>query len=842
MTQFSRIALAGVSLLAMAVPAYAQDAPVAEDEGGALSSTEIIVTARRRDESIQDVPLSIQAVTGQTLEKLEIRRFEDISKVVPGLSLSRSVGVTTSASMRGVNFDGRASGASTSVEMYRNDAVITGGALFQAIYDIGQIEVLRGPQGTLRGRASPSGSITVTTRRPDLAEPGGYVSGTVSDAHRWNFNGAINVPLIGDKLGIRVAGFVGGDRGNGIFGMNIADGTIDSNIYDKTEALRASVRADPFDGVLVLDFNYEAIHNKTRQYGQVQSLSEFNGGAASPRTILVSYRLGAGSEAGTSTNHVYQLYNWQAKLRQWGQALTYVGSHTVAKLPGFASGDGAGLYDSLFVASTPPPGSPINRLGQFTNSSNKSTSHEVRLQNEDRIAGLFDYVVGYFTVSANTPTILTNSSPTGSTLVAGPPRYYTLNGLTYRNTLRFRSDTERSVFGNVTVHLGDNTEVSGGIRKIWLKVDSGVRASISLLDPYNTGALIQRACYGNSSVVGCLPGKEATIYAASIKHKFTEDLMAYASFGTSWRPGNSLVGWGLSNPGTPLTYGPFISNFLVLPDETSKSFEVGLKTSFFDRRVRFNISAFYQKFDNFPLYGSTTVQSLNQPTQAGAVLLRPFGFAAPVAATVKGLEADFSFDISPRFNLAANLAFADSKVSGAIVPCVDTDNDNVQDAAPLNPNGSAADVARYNLWLSQIGANQVDTCTINASPTSSPRFSGSVQAEYRHPVSTWGEAYLRGFMAWKGDTAGDGVNPNDSVSAYALLDLFAGLRDPGGAWEVGAFVKNLFDTKRVLSRSATQSTSPLNAVGGSAGNNYLSISTIEPREVGVSLRYAFGSR
>ncbi len=842
MRLLTQIAFSSVSLMALSMPAFAQDA--ADD--GISSGDEIVVQARRRDESLQDVPLTVQAVTGQDLQRLEIRRFEDVSKLVPGLSLDKAVGAGASASLRGLNFDSRANGSATSVEFYRDDAVASGAALLQAVYDIGQIEVLRGPQGTLRGRASPSGSITVTTRKPDLTEAGGYVSGTVSNRHRWNFNGAVNVPIIGDKLAVRVAGFLGGNRGNGIFGLNVPLNTIDRDIYDKSEALRASVRADPFDGVLVLDFNYETIHAYSRQYRQSQSASDFEGGAASPRTITANDRLGVGSEAHT-LDQTYKFYNWQAKFRQWGQSLTYVGSRMTGSAEAWDPSDDAGLYPTLLVPSSPPAGSPSNRLGQYQLSLNTQTTHELRLQNEDRVAGLFDYVIGGFKVNGTTPTLLMTASPTSATISGATPNY-TLNGLTYRATGRPRVFSESSLFGNLTLHLGERTEVSGGLRHIWYKSDAGTISNISFLDPFNTGVYIQRACAGGEGALPdvpslnptvCQPRKEATIYAASIKHKFTDDLMAYFSFGTSWRPGNTLVGWGLQNPGTPLTYGAFINQFMNLPDETSKSFEVGLKTAWFDRRLKFNISGFYQKFNNYPLYGSTAVSSLNQPNQTGAVLLRPFSFASPVNVTIKGIEADMSFDISPRFSIAANFAFADSSAKGAIVPCVDTNNDNLQDSVALNPVG---DPARYGEWLSQIGTNQVDTCRIDASPTSQARFSGTFLAEYRQPVSDWGEAYLRGFVSWKGDSAGDPVNTKDQVNAYALVDLFAGIRDQRGAWEVGAFVKNLFDTKRVLTRGSGVTTSAIDGLGQSRTYNYYSISTIEPREVGVSLRYSFGSR
>ena len=118
-------------------------------------------------------------------------------------------------SERGVTFD-VTSGADPTVAMYMNDAPVETNFLFQSMFDIGQIEVLRGPQGTTRGVAAPSGAITLTTRKPNLSEIGGYGSVTVTDQHGRNVQGAINVPVIRDMLAVRVAGLLDQDDFDGV--------------------------------------------------------------------------------------------------------------------------------------------------------------------------------------------------------------------------------------------------------------------------------------------------------------------------------------------------------------------------------------------------------------------------------------------------------------------------------------------------------------------------------------------------------------------------------------------------------------------------------------------------
>ena len=152
------LALCSVSSLAITAPAFGETS----DTDGTKASVEsdaIIVTARRRDEDVQRVPVVISTVTADAVAKLNMHGFSDVQSLVPGLKLSSEAnGFGASAQIRGVTYDANAS-AQPSVEFYLNDAPITSAYIQQQMYDIGQIEVQRGPQGTLRGRASPFGTV-----------------------------------------------------------------------------------------------------------------------------------------------------------------------------------------------------------------------------------------------------------------------------------------------------------------------------------------------------------------------------------------------------------------------------------------------------------------------------------------------------------------------------------------------------------------------------------------------------------------------------------------------------------------------------------------------------------
>ena len=773
------------------------------------------------------MPLAVQAVTAADLSKNQIRRLEDVASIVPGLNLTRSNGTAAGTStVRGVSFDSNASGSFTTIEFYRNDATISSGILFQSLYDIGQIEVLRGPQGTLRGRASPSGSFTITTRRPDMDEFGGYVSGTLANDDRRNVNGAINVPILRDVLAVRLAGAITRDRGTDISGLNLFTRVVDDNLYDRTDAFRVSARLTPMDDILTLDFNYERIERQQRFYDQVKSRGLVEGNALNgPVTITSKDMLGIGALASTVAMPI-DILNWQAQLKLVGQRFTYVGAwqkqlNTTLLTKGNNPADQAGVLANPSAGFNGGPASPWL---QETNTTNIQETHEFRLQNDERVAGLFDYVVGYMLITGNSPTLLYSGTASGS--AAG------LTNLRFGGALRFRTDKESSFFGNITAHLGDRIEVSGGLRQINFTRDSGLTSApgTSNRDPNISSWPAAAAFAANDKL-------STTIYAASAKYKITDDVMAYFNFGTSFRPGNIVICTVCL--AFPQAASARQLSFLRLGHETSKGFEIGFKTSWLDRRLKLNVAAFHQKFTNFPVRSATAVQSLGSYTPgvggapATGTIGGAFAFVATNPATVKGVEAEVAFEPNENLSISANIAFADGKISNGVFPCVDLNNDNAQDATPITG-------ANLQAFVDQVGADRIDTCRLNAAASAAPKWSGSMQAEYRHDFADNLKGYLRGLVSWRGSTVGETLNPFDSVKAYALLNVFAGVRGDDDAWEIGAYVKNLANTHRVLTREGTRLSTTISNV--SFPNDYYNVTTNVPREFGISARFAFGSR
>ena len=834
MKNLGKTLLVGASSLTLAPAAWAQETPRSPAAEEASSSDEIVVTARRREESVQDVPQVVNAVTAETIEKFNLRKLDDIAAVVPGLTLTPNAnGIGSVTTIRGINFDVNQSGNSGTVEFYFNDAPISSNPVLQGMFDIGQIEVQRGPQGTLKGRASPSGSISITTRRPDLSEIGGYIDGTATNIHGYNVNGAMNIPIIGDKLAVRIAGLVADDHSNLVVPVRQA-----KPLKNFTRAGRFSVRADPFDGVLLLDFTYQTQNREGRFYDQVESVNQVPASAtalASPVTITARDRL-AYSPLQRQSNQDFKIFNWGGRLSLFDQKLVYVGQTMKQHLFAFAGGDQAGIFLNPVTAAGV-------KLGMISDTRSQNTSHEIRLQNNKRVAGLFDYVVGYLRYRTNSLTSPSQSvSGTSSTPAPGPGVDSTLLSVTRSNSQRYNGpNKEQSVFGNLTVHLGDQTELSGGARHIWFKNQSGLR---TLVGADNSGQLPIGGTYVEVPTFFRGADVQTTIYSASIKHNFTRDLMAYAGFGTSWRPQTVVIGF-------PTNFPTALENrFLGTPPETSKSFEAGIKSSWFDRRLRVNVTGYYQKFKNYPYRTPGSVSFIDFGNTAAvplpAPVVRSNAMVAAMPVEVKGLEGEISFQPNKNFSIGAVLSYAHGMIKNGDLPCTDVRNnstgalgkDGIPDTTTTAPTLAELQAAT--------GADGVGVCRVTQRANVASPFSATLQVEYSHPLTDRMNGYVRGLYSFRNRSINDPNNAIDDIKAYGILNLYAGLRDEGQGWEVSLYAKNVTNSFRVLSRTANVLSTRSTPVGGASTvysfTNYYGITVTEPREFGVTVRASFGSR
>ncbi len=364
--------------------------------------------------------------------------------------------------------------------------------------------------------------------------------------------------------------------------------------------------------------------------------------------------------------------------------------------------------------------------------------------------------------------------------------------------------------------LDDATEIAAGLRHIQYEGEGSLVVSGRLIDAEKLDF-------------------DETIYSASVKHNFSDEIMGYVSYGSSWRPGLNVIG-DFSLAKTPLE-----SSFLLLPPETSDSIELGIKSSWQENRLRVNATVYHQTFDNYPYRAGDAGVFYVETSASNVVSVQDFNFTAAVPIIVDGVELEISFLATDQWKISSLISYAKGELDDATIPCNDYfPNDGVPDSSVVQPTLAQIRVAS--------GGDNLVTWQANFSSSYAPEWTANLQSEYTFKVGPV-DAYVRGLVSWFDDTENDPSNPIDDVDAYALLNLYAGLRSVEGKWEIMLYGKNIAETERVLSRNASPAsvgytallttTPPIITEGGSAVSTYREISMTAPREFGVNLRYSF---
>lgn len=832
----SRCALAVMLVGGWSGQASAQAVNASDMES--VSNNEIVVTARRKNENLQDVPLTVTAIPDANLKALNIFKGSDLAIVVPGLSMSPRPGQGDPVlSLRGAA-KGDNSTAQPTVQTYLNEAPMSAALAFRGIYDIGQIEVLRGPQGTLRGRPSSSGAITFTTQRPDLDDVTGSISMAASSLNQIRGEAAVGVPIVTDTLAVRVAGLVDHNDFDGVRSLNNG-----AKPYSRTDSWRASLRFTPTPA---LDINvmYQDFRNRERNYLQVAGTgyqgpsvplqggvalpANFNGPAISPEE-----RLAVAESAYRRQSH-YKTLIGRANLDLGTHTLSYVGSYTDVRKEDRGGGDNA----NFFIGALVPPGLAFNA---------HDTNHSEELRLEKSGSGFWDYGVGLYYEKINSLNIFTDVAtylPGAFGAPGAPPSVMNFNPY-YSYTISGRfpiRSTTKAVYANSTFHITPQTDLYVGVRYTQYRgmtaqngglingvSATGVPASFCGVIP-SQGA---GPAFPSTVRVGqCdlpLPNRAAfdttpvkkkfnpLVYTASLTHRFTDDITAYASYGHSWRPGTNNFNIASTDPR--------VQALANTSQETSDNFELGLKTQFLDNRLTVNAAAFYQKFKNY-LYFVRSAPYLNNTGLTPSV--SRVNLTVDADAEVRGFDLEIGFRPSPRFSIAGSVNVARGRLSNALVPCNDANFDG-------KPDGGVVTVAGF-----QAAGVPIAYCRSSDAISQQADWNGTVQAEYNVPVSSSVEAYARTLASY---TPTNRFAPTSFTSKkYALINMYMGVRDAQGGWDLGGYVRNLANVAVQLTADPSEIGTPSNAqqsLGVAPGSGYRAVSMTPEREFGVTLRYSW---
>ncbi|WP_375194158.1 TonB-dependent receptor [Sphingobium sp.] len=782
--------------MALPLAAEAQTTPEAD----------IIVTATRREEKLQDVPMSVNVATGEQIQKFNIFDAKDVQQLAPGLELTNTTGRNNTTTLRGITFDPD-QGTAPAVRVYYNEIPTDAQTVYTAIYDIEQIEVLRGPQGLLRGLSAPAGSITIRTRRPSFDAIEGYAQATATDRAGYNVQAGVSLPF-NDQLALRVAAVVDGNRGNQVKNVNV-----DGRSRSDTQSVRATLGWRPSEAFTAY-LTYQYLHADNTQLQQVigngNAPFAFNPARSGPALSASDY--GAVTEGGFRNQNLSHIVNLAFDYDLGGSTVSFVGAHQYSKLT---------INRDLDSANSVPGYIASSRV----TTPYKVDTAELRWQtNNDE--GLGGGVSAFYTKQTGT-TVVDQRADAFLAPVLGPnaviplaPGFNVPNLLPIGVNVVVPVDSQTWSFaGNLRYKTGPLT-VEGGLRYSIIKGNQTTQQTLI----FGTHPLLGAA---SGAVVGPTEIIPASLQkrtnkpltgGLTVSFAVSDDLNAYFAYGHAFRAGST----GVSVPAG-------ISNDLISTrGEKTDSYEVGLKGSLIDRTVSYSVAAFYQKFDGF-LSRFTGIQyncpEVNGACSASGPAIQPgeatngnFDFNYNGNAKVKGIEATIDTRFIDTWDLNVAAAYTRARYSNALLPCNDFDGSGV-------PNQNGTPVIT--------GTGNVSYCASNGRLAETPDFSLTANSELRFPMGDY-TPFVRGLFTYRPGFHSDRVNYD--YRSRELLNLFVGLRGPESKWEITAFARNLLNQKRITGISLGNAITPTRG-GAALDSGYRTVNVMNPREFGATLNF-----
>lgn len=549
-----------VSALALLAPggALAQESASADADPGFAEeeTTEIVVTARRREENVQDVPLTVTVAGAEELRERRIVSTEDIQQLAPALRIAPQISsITPNFVIRG---QGRPlfTGALPSVVTYFNDVPLPQDGSIAPLYDLASVQVLKGPQGTLFGRNTTGGAILLSPQRPELGYFGGYIDVMAGSYDAREFGGAVNLPL-GDTLAARVAWE--SVRRDGLV-ENLNGGPDLDNRH--SDSVRASLLWEPtsnFENTLVFD------HVDVDQTGGGIVLSGvFTDGSGN---VLGNLGLPANAPyflGGSIDNDVRLLLEQQRqdgprtarpgidpfmRAEIWGVSNTSVWDVRGVTLKNIFGYRNVELFDRIDVDGTPLQiNDRINGNGAFPQVALEQYTNEFQVMGE-LFGGSVDYILGAFYLK---------EQPTG--VVGTQARQFYRPGVSSEAivTSTYITNESRALFGQGTYHFSgalDGLNLTAGYRYTWDERTFCVMQA----------ATIQPESACGSATVGTDFAEPS--YTLSADYRINDDLLVYAATRRGYRGGgvNTNVPVGSPQGGV---YDP----------EFSTDYEIGFKS------------------------------------------------------------------------------------------------------------------------------------------------------------------------------------------------------------------------------------------------------------------------
>jgi len=722
--------------LAIALAAGLQTASVHAQE---FSLEEIVVTAQKREQSLQDVPIAVTALSADILQQTGVVTLSDVANITPGLNISSTQAEATSISMRGIGSNDFGYGSDQSIPVYLDGVYMGGGAaIIGDLADVAQIEVLKGPQGTLFGRNAVGGAVSVTTARPSN-ELEGMINIGSGNHDLKTVKGTINVPLIDDKLLLRVNGSI---RKRDGWQENTATGKNDGYEQDRwngrakllwivNEQLEVEVTSDwqqendhaGYYNVISSDFE-PLLSTATLDYQGTQSNNGNAFLAIDPNTGLPDF---SGS-AGTGVDH-----ELNRKIRGNGLKITWDINDdlTFTSITSYREQHSAISEDN--------DGSEFAVLNVRSFMDNEEYSQEFRLNGH---SDTIDWFVG---LSAYRSDVAGRVDDTFGALITG---------VAFDETALVDVKTESyALFGDAIWAITEDTNLTFGLRASYDAKSQDIKnpnafgllfaSPNQLLDEDGNVDPSRASSHENWSDVSP---------RLVVDHRINEDLMVYAGVSQGYKSGgfNSFPTVD-TNPLSPLFGAVPAAATEPFDEEKITNYEIGFKSTLLDDRLRLNASLYYYNFEDlqFLINEGVVVRAANAGEANG-----------------QGLDLEATYLISENLTVSANLGWLSSEYGEDLI------------------DGNGDFIVREGQDLAY-----------------APHFSGNVSVDYLLPLGEAGDLRTHLNYAHTGSRTHNGTS-TDSVyqeDSFGLLSARLSFLSADQHWELAAWGTNLTDEKMIES-------------------------------------------
>ena len=640
------------AIIAVTSPANAQDAPPQPTAPSSAdnpapqdaANSDIVVTATRRKERLQDVPLSITAFSQEQLTEKGIVGFEGVARETPGVVLNRPTQNFNNFTVRGIATNGYNANLQSSVAVYIDEPpVSTIGnttVVDPNLFDVERVEFLRGPQGTLFGSGSLSGALRILTKSPDLkhfATSGLADLGlTGSDSFRQRYNLMVNIPIVTDKLALRAVGFY---RHEESYLDNVGTGVHNSNTLVDWGG-RAALLWRPSERLSIkLLGSYEDSDPRDSSLtspalGREKRISDQNDRFTGKQTIV---------------NGTIEYEFDFAKLTS---STTY--SH----------------FDQRFyvdLAGTFAPGSYVGApiaFGLDANGRDNVVVQETRLVSS--LDGPFQFVIGSYYL---------NRRRDVDYLYRSSPQFLAARGLTglpdqyYQKQYTYSTSEELAGFGELTYRFSPKLWLTGGMRYGSISAQGFTKAGGYLATAggfnYFTYALLRIPVNFNTftpytAVAGVKATGSNPSWKASLTYKPSQALTTYATFATGFRAPIVNAFAGRASLVTP--------NDIIIPNGASsddlKSYEIGAKARFLGGRVTFNAAAYLIDWTNIQAQANRVSDSVQFATNIGGA--RSQGFEVEMGI-IPATDVFIGFNAAYNDSKITKLSATEAAISGAVL-------------------------------------------------------------------------------------------------------------------------------------------------------------------------------